>query len=658
MRTKLPYLKGEPMTLQQNKLSRNWLMLMLTLVIGLSSVVLIIFYSNMRYTESSRKQFDTLIKEEMKTFVHDEVNNRYNEIEYSLSRIHYEEAKTIKSKIDTLSALLDLSIIQNQLSPEEKKLSLIKAIQQVEKEDEKYLYFVISPDGVMKYSGTSTAFDEQNIIHLQDRDGVFYIREMTEAVHNNTGIYVTYHWPKVEDGEPLKKTSYVRYIPEYDLIIGTGSYEEDVEAILRRTSFDRIQSYYTLTDQYIFINGIDGTVLVHPDESLLGTNSKSILNTDGQSIHQIFIDGIKDDGEGFVDYYYARLNSDEVTGKITYIKKIDRWDAIIGMGFYVDDLETQLELYTSDFISHNYNEMLMTLVLLALISIIIFFWIRRGLLLQKKHLTQEDIVFKQLFELSNDGIIIASKDGEIQFYNPIIKRLLGETVHQFLTDQKAISYQLLSDNIYVLDSLSGRQYFVEINSENILYHHIDSKIYFIRDITEQYIEHNELEKHALYDVLTELPNRRKLLSDYEDLCEQRQFQTLTLAMVDIDLFKNVNDTYGHDIGDKVLRILGQTFDNRLRLGDTAYRYGGEEFVIILKDIDNKNAFILLTEMNQTFTENVKSALNIHVTFSAGISVSNNQDSLKSLTDSIKEADDLMYTAKKTGRNRIMILNKP
>ena len=153
------------------------------------------------------------------------------------------------------------------------------------------------------------------------------------------------------------------------------------------------------------------------------------------------------------------------------------------------------------------------------------------------------------------------------------------------------------------------------------------------------------------DALTKLNNRRKLdeVLEFEIKQSSRYQNPFASILLDIDYFKTVNDTYGHQIGDKVLVELAGLLQNCLRETDIAGRWGGEEFIIILRQQNRQQALHLAEKLrnkigNYTFTD-----AKIAITASFGISEYFSGDSAFSL---VKRADDALYEAKKFGRNRI------
>jgi len=170
--------------------------------------------------------------------------------------------------------------------------------------------------------------------------------------------------------------------------------------------------------------------------------------------------------------------------------------------------------------------------------------------------------------------------------------------------------------------------------------------------------HQELSKQkqkAMTDTLTGLPNReaytQRLFHEYQRW--QRHDHPLTLAICDIDHFKKINDSFGHQAGDRVLQVLAKGLGKRLRDIDFVGRYGGEEFVVLLPDTNKGDAWVLLDKIREAISKTAfrfnEKPLNI--TFSIGVSQFVEGDSAEAV---FARADKLLYQAKADGRNRCLV----
>jgi diguanylate cyclase (GGDEF)-like protein/PAS domain S-box-containing protein len=180
--------------------------------------------------------------------------------------------------------------------------------------------------------------------------------------------------------------------------------------------------------------------------------------------------------------------------------------------------------------------------------------------------------------------------------------------------------------------------FTEVQSEKAFQTHLD-----------------QLKKEASEDVLTGVANRKYMQAIIES--KIREYKTVGvpfgLSFIDIDDFKRINDTYGHEIGDEILKLLVKTVGSSLRKHDRIGRWGGEEFIILLTDID-QDGLALVSEKIRQLVENSKLRLpeqELSVTISMGSSKVCEDDTVDSL---VQRCDQLMYQSKKTGKNKVSL----
>lgn len=170
---------------------------------------------------------------------------------------------------------------------------------------------------------------------------------------------------------------------------------------------------------------------------------------------------------------------------------------------------------------------------------------------------------------------------------------------------------------------------------------------------------NILEKSAKTDGLTGLYNRKYLEEEVNKIASQANRVDINygVLMLDIDHFKMVNDTYGHDTGDKAIKIVAQTLIENIRDSDVAIRYGGEEFIILLYNCDIGSIEMIAQKIRKAFEQKDIPVGNttINKTISIGASIFPKDD--ESLLCCIKNADLALYEAKNTGRNKVVLYTK-
>lgn len=296
----------------------------------------------------------------------------------------------------------------------------------------------------------------------------------------------------------------------------------------------------------------------------------------------------------------------------------------------------------------------------------------------------ESLLHKALQNI-RDGVYIVDRGRKILFWNSGAERITGYSA-------KEITGSLCFENIlrHVDDSgqllchagcpLAGTMDDGESREADVYLHHrsghrvpIHVKTAPIRDAggvvigaVETFSENRaqreimerfaELEKMAMRDPLTGLANRRYMENRIEmRLSEKVRFGwPVGLAILDVDDFKKVNDTFGHDVGDKVLKMVSATLVSNLRSFDDLGRWGGEEFLMLAANIEGNPLFSLVDRLRILVSA---SCLDLEraplcVTVSAGVSGAKGGDSWGEI---LKRADEALYISKRNGKNRSTVL---
>jgi len=267
-----------------------------------------------------------------------------------------------------------------------------------------------------------------------------------------------------------------------------------------------------------------------------------------------------------------------------------------------------------------------------------------------------------------DGISIQDTDYIVVYQNKIHKKIFGNQV-----GKKCYEAYQLRDNICegcpVAKALKDgkihtvqwehrtkrRARYLEITASPLK----DEKrrpiagIEVVRDITRRKQTEEELEILATTDKLTGAYNRTKFKEIIErEMARVKRFGTkLSMIIFDIDHFKEINDTYGHNFGDHVLRTLARIVQHNIRKIDYFVRWGGEEFMIISTETDLQKAYALAERM-RIMIEKKRFKNNRKMTVSFGVTEFKKNDTENSF---IKRADDAMYQAKRKGRNRVEVI---
>ncbi|MCL6271589.1 sensor domain-containing diguanylate cyclase [Sansalvadorimonas sp. 2012CJ34-2] len=290
--------------------------------------------------------------------------------------------------------------------------------------------------------------------------------------------------------------------------------------------------------------------------------------------------------------------------------------------------------------------------------------------------------FEKIIENLHDGLYFVDQDLVITYWNKAAERISGyssqEIVGTLCTDSALINVD--SEGNYIrtcplaVAMDDGKMHESELYLRHKKGHRIPVNIKvspltddndcvvgasaLIADISNQAantLKLKELEKLALLDNLTQLGNRNFIDKEIKErLCEfKRKGTPFGILFFDIDNFKRVNDTYGHDVGDKVLKFVADTLSSSSRPFDFYGRWGGEEFIGIIRNIEQPGLEQLGCRLRRIIESShvLEGDNKIRVTISIGATVVNITDTEKTL---IKRADTLLYQSKDSGRNCITV----
>ena len=272
-----------------------------------------------------------------------------------------------------------------------------------------------------------------------------------------------------------------------------------------------------------------------------------------------------------------------------------------------------------------------------------------------------------------EGLVSTDQEGRINFLNPAAARLLakaeneilglkieeviplqeGKTGHPFYLKAEMLTglyspetdYYLIRDGVLVPVELQSSP----VRDEN---GHITGYVLVFRDITLRKSQEEQLHYLAIHDSLTGLPNRLLFNDRLKISLEQARRKNLKagVIMLDLDLFKKINDSYGHTFGDKVLVETGKRLSGLIRKADTVARFGGDEFAVILGELKSVDcarqiAERIITAFNQPLQIEEQ---NLMVTASLGLAFF--PDQADDPEELLKKADLALYAAKEAGRN--------
>ena len=273
-------------------------------------------------------------------------------------------------------------------------------------------------------------------------------------------------------------------------------------------------------------------------------------------------------------------------------------------------------------------------------------------------LQQSEGRLHDLIAANSDGMVVVDAEGIICYGNPAASDLL-KIPHEELVGS-SFGLPIVSEQSYEIDLLLPGKHTrtVEMRVSQLTWNDKLATLVALRDTTERKRLQRELLKHATTDDLTGISNRRHFLELAEQ--EMKRFirykQPLTVVIIDIDYFKQINDRFGHAAGDDALASFAKICQKNIREIDLLARFGGDEFVLLLPGADCDQAYQMIERLRLVLIGSPiafsSSDHKLHLTFTAGIAeMLGDEDTLDTL---LVRADQILYRLKETGRNRVGI----
>jgi len=499
------------------------------------------------------------------------------------------------------------------------------------------------------------------------------------------------------DAKTLLKGGNSRFLSEYitykpkGWIIGAVADYEKFENDLKKYVLNRLYHFrYGLRNEgYFFIVSIEkenGKIvtrrIMNPNKPKSSMNKIIPLNiTDikGKQFHREMVEKCLTKGQGFVKYYFRIIGTNKIAKKISFVKYYKPWHWMIGTGFYVTVFESELKgkNKTLNIILKKRNEKFLIALIVSfgfIVSVFIYItfvflnkinsYIKR---IEEADKFKQKIIcmipnpmfftdnkgnildcnedFKELFDLKDTDKCGASEKENLKSLENKLKQILESFKRkgEEIPDNVEIELQIQEGENKIFN-----MYISNMQSKD----RITGYVVILVDITESKETQEKLYNQSIKDELTDAFNRRylrKLFPVEHEKAKNKSYK-MSLVMFDIDFFKKINDTYGHDVGDKVLKKVVEIAEKHIRKGDLLFRIGGEEFVILLPGADKDTAYRIAEEIRKDI-KSYKFEEGFSVTVSFGVAEVEEQDTLESI---LKKADKSLYKAKDSGRDRTVM----
>lgn len=554
--------------------------------------------------------------------------------------------KQIRVAVNSLAAVLSKAL-KSATSPDDQKRMLQEMVKDIRFEDDQSGYYFVFEKTVTVVSGANPEQTGQDLGTVTDSRGVAVVQELFQLAQKGGG-FLEYLWPKPGKGDS-PKIAYATIIPGTTYWIGTGVYTDTAENYLFNLKKDlknitESRSYLMLLTVGIIFIGLTllSIYIVSGISKSLGSlidSFRDIATGEGQAVltKRIAINSIDEIGILSKEFnnLMGSINDLSVFKKV--IEEDESLDEVyqrIGMLFterlgikrcciyQIVNAKSQMVLIFPN--SFDQSEMLCSHAILDDYD------------LCKAKRTGHPITSTFFPAICKQ---FSGEEGLVHFCLPIVVGGAPVAVVQFVfeapnseLDKKAMEAKVYKAEQYIAESLAV------IETKRLM---------------------SSLQDSALIDPLTGLNNRRYLQEYTEKIVAGvlRRGKSIGLIMCDLDYFKQVNDTYGHNAGDTVLKEVSKAIKQTIREADVVIRFGGEEFLAVLLDVDEGESMKIAEKIRENI-EQLRIKLTegiIQKTISLG--VSEFPTDTETLWSCIKFADVALYRAKEEGRNRTVRFSK-
>ncbi len=646
------------------------------------------------FSEISKFNYNLYISHR-KSEIKRNVSEILGEIEYRRNNLNKNIKKMIKHDVykgynvaftlyNRFHDVLDKKELQNLI------LNTLAAISKTYKDKSKYL-FVVNTKGIILLhpkikKGT-------NVYNYKDAVGKYFVKEYINLAKKEGEGFVNYYWYKPDSFKMYKKLTFVKLFKPFNWIIALGYYYDDMEKIIQKDILNFIERLNTnKKGEYYFVLKIVSPntikVLLNPNFENFNKNINVIILKDKNG-HKFIKEMVRKciaNSEGYVKYYYREPESKKEELKISYVRLYMPWNWIIGTGFYVKSVMKEFDkdkLKIARIIKKNQLILILYIIsfsaLFLVLGIFLTIFVRNRIKYYRKQLENKELFQKRLINSIPIPLFVKDIEGNYLDVNKEFEKFFGVDRDKIFHREKSngidteldILDRIIEADIYLFKKYKSEEYikkseidFITSNGElkrvlivKSFYKNLNGEVSGIIGVIIDFTKQKELEEKlmemSIRDELTRLYNRRYFneVIKLEVERAKRYKHPLSIIYFDIDHFKKINDTYGHNVGDIVLKELSELVSHKIRKVDFLFRIGGEEFVLLLINTPLENA-CNVAEKIRVAVEEKEFPVVKRITISLGVTEFRKEDTIESF---INRADKALYTAKNSGRNKVIVL---
>ena len=596
------------------------------------------------------------------------------------SRLHVEQAISIAKSIYQES--------KGRMPEEQIQVLIREALRDVRFFDGRGYLFIDDMDGNCILLPTAPHLEGGSLIDNRDDTGHYIMRGLIQAVQNpQKSGFSRYRWYPPDDQKSMKdKIAFVRLFEPFNWIIGAGDYLYRIENDIKAEVLSRLANFHFGGNGYISVVNMQGETLVN---STLGKlpDTPAMQDLKRTAVNRILDTATA--GGGTVEYTWFYPDGRGPVVKRSLVKVVPQWGWILVAGMYPDDLAPMLAEHKAVLDDKNASSirgfllmmlagLLLTLVLTLVYSSLlraIFIRYEQNIDTQKAQLlasSKELELSAQVFRNATEGIIITDAENRILAVNPAFTDITGYSEAEALGKNPSFMasgnhekhfYGKMWSQLNKTGQWQGEVWnrrkdgvlFPEWLSLSLVREAGEIKNYIatLSDISLRKANEKRLRYLAEYDSLTDLPNRRLLADRVGQAIHlaRRKNALLALLFVDLDRFKNVNDSLGHETGDRLLCVVAERLSAIVSEDYTVSRVGGDEFVLLLPELQYPEQ---AAQLAQQIIQQVAQVIELDghsLTLTPSIGITLYPDDGLDFETLFRNADAALYHAKEQGRNQ-------
>jgi diguanylate cyclase (GGDEF)-like protein/PAS domain S-box-containing protein len=536
-----------------------------------------------------------------------------------------------------------------------------------------------------------------SLLDNRDDTGHYIMRGLIEAVQNpEQAGFSRYRWYAPDYLDQMReKIAYVELFEPLNWIIGTGDYLYQVENDLKQQALNRLKALRFGDEGYIAVLHTDGQVLLSPTRPNSAGQRFDELDLEHREMVTWLLEQATPEGR-FVKYDWYKPGTEEKYHTMSLVQAVPEWGWVLIAGIYQENIDLALAKQKAELERALQKDLqwLILVLLLALasallVSWIISRWMRTLMRRYQQEIDQHRVELEraadelklsaQVFESSSEGAMISDADNRIMAVNPAFTRITGYEQDEVIGKTPALLasgrhtpafFERMWQTLQEQNSWQGEVWNRRRNGEvypqwlsiNLVRDgegRVKNYVAMLTDMTERKEAEDQLRYLSDFDPLTDLPNRR-LLRDrtIQAIARARRCHAqVALLVIDLDRFKNINDSLGHGSGDAVLKVIARRLSEQARDNDIISRLGGDEFVILLPDL---NEHTDISELAARYLQCIAKPLQIGehtivITASIGLAIFPGDG--EDFDTLLKHADTALYHAKGQGRNNFQFFTE-